>query len=287
MLEAIPPVWGPQWYTSHGAVTLTRTGPNEIAFEAPAHMALVMFTPQPDRQIALNRDRRTTSLASVGSTEIVPVRSDLFARWAVPKETLLVALDHERLAQLAGAEFQCDAFELRPPGLGHVDHKALALARLVRDELNQGAARSELCLDAIVTLFAAHLLRTYSSLAARRAAPARHLGGLSPLAAQATVDHIRAHLADNLSIARLAWIAGLSPTQFLRAFRQSFGQAPHQYIVAQRVCLVERLVTETDTPLATIAKATGFSSHSHMTATVRRLRGLTPARLRRRDGDGD
>ena len=279
LLRSIPNSWGPKFGAESGAVTRTRTGPNEISFTAASNLVLVMLTPQPDREVALGSDRRTVALAPVGSTEIVPAGADLFARWTVDKENLLLALDQDRLASLAGVEFQNGDFELRPPRIGLVDRKALLIAQLVREEFQLGEAASELCFDGLITLFAMHVLRSYSSLGDR---PDRLLrGGLSPRAWRSVNEHIRENLSERLSIRELAEVAGLSPSHFLRAFRRTTGQAPHQFLIAQRLALVERLVVTTELPFALIASSAGFASNSHMTATMKRLRGLTPMELRR------
>src|SRR5438045_907191 len=86
LLRSIPNSWGPKFGAESGAVTQTRTGPNEIILTMPANLALVMLTPQPNREIALNSDRKSIALAPVGSIEIVPAGSELFARWTVDKE---------------------------------------------------------------------------------------------------------------------------------------------------------------------------------------------------------
>lgn len=245
-------------------------------------MALVMFAPQPNREVALNSDRRTITLAPVGAIEVVPAGAELFARWPVAKENLLLAFDPWRLRQLAGGEFQNEDFEFRPPKPGFVDQRALSLAKLIREEFQRGEAANALCFDALITLFGSHLLRTYSSFHDR---PQRLFsGGLSPKAWRGVSDYIHANLSESLSISRLAQVAGCSPSHFLRVFRQTSGQPPHQYVVAQRLALVERLATTTDMPVAAVAQAAGFSSNSHMTATMRRLRGIAPTDLRRAAG---
>lgn len=244
-------------------------------------MALIMFTPQPNREIALNSDRKTITFAPAGTIELVPASSELFARWGVNKENLLIALDHDRLIQLAGAEFQNEEFELRPPKPGFIDKKAFLLANLIREEFHHQEAQNKLNHDALITLFATHLLRNHSSFQDRR--DHRHNGGLPPKTWRTLADYIQSNLSQDLSIAQLAKISGLSPSHFLRAFHRTFGQAPHQYIVTQRLILVEHLVKTTDMLLSDVAKATGFSSTSHMTATMKRLKGSTPTDLRREE----
>lgn len=283
LLQSIPDDWGPKHRADGLAVTRTRTGPNEITLTPPAHMALVMLTPQPKREVAIGSDRRRIGLVPVGALEIVPAGADLFARWRTEKENMLFMFDEQRLADLAAAEFDAADFEFEPPKGGTIDKRALTLALMAREEFARGKEANALCLDSLVVLVSTHLLRTYSSLAPRREA---FVGGLTPRTLRAVLDYVEDHLADNLSVATLAGVAGLSPGHFLRAFRATVGQAPHQYVLGQRIRLAERLIATSGLPLKAVAAATGFCGNSHMTATMRRLRGRTPKDLRRDTGRG-
>jgi AraC family transcriptional regulator len=279
LLSSVPDEWGPKFETPSGAVTLTLTGPNSISFNAPSHMALVMLTPQPGREVALNSDRKSRFLAPVGTLEIIPCNAELFARWKVPKENLLAALASGQLTRLAGLEFDRQDFEFRPPAAGHVDGKALLLAQLVREEFQKGESLNHLYMDSLLTVFSTYLLRNYSTFQDHPAS--RHRGGLSPKAWRDIQDYIRANIAERLSVERLALLAGLSPSHFLRAFKQTSGQSPHQYILSARLELAEHLVITTDMSLSRIASITGFANHSHLTASMRRHKFTTPSVLRR------
>jgi AraC family transcriptional regulator len=270
LLSSVPDEWGPKFETSSGAVTHTLTGPNSIGFHAPCHMALVMLTPQPGREVSLNSDRKSEFLAPVGAVEIIPSNAEVFARWKTTKENLLLALAPEQLSRLAGLEFQTEDFEFRPLAPGHVDEKALLLANLVREEFQSGEPLNHLYLDSLLTVFSTYLLRNYSTLQDRPVPLSR--GGLSLKALRDVQDYIMANIGEQLSVERLALIAGLSPSHFLRAFRQT---------VETRIELAEQLVMTTDMPLARIASLTGFASHSHMTAAMRRHKFTTPSALRR------
>ncbi|UUP18235.1 helix-turn-helix domain-containing protein [Nitratireductor thuwali] len=242
-------------------------------------MALVMLTPQPGREVALNSDRRSPFLAPVGTLEIVPCNAELFARWTVPKENLLLALAPEQLNKLADLEFERNDFEFRPPPTGHVDNKALLLAQLVREEFQKGKSLNPLHMDSLLTVFSTYLLRNYTTL--QDCPASRYQGGLPPKIWRDVQDYIRAHIGEQLSIERLALLAGLSPSHFMRAFKQTAGQSPHQFILATRLQLAERLVITTDLPLPRIADITGFANHSHLTASMRRHKFTTPSALRR------
>lgn len=279
MLSGVPDEWGPKFQLNGGAVTRTHTGPNSIQFTAASHMALVLFTAQPDRQVALNSDRRMEGLAPAGALEIIPVESEVFARWLVEKQNLLVAVEPARLERLAGMEFDRDTFELRPPKLGFVDAQAHTLARWMRREVETTELGCAESLDALVTVFATYLLRNYSSLKGR--STSMFNGGLSPNAWRRVNDFIQAHLTESLPLERLAMVAGLSPSHFARAFKHTTGQSPHQYVISSRLTYARHLIIKTEAPLSEVAKIAGFSSNSHMTAMMKRVWGTMPKEYRR------
>ena len=114
-LQGIPAAWGPKHCAATGALAHTRTGPDQIALTPPVTFALVLLTPQPEREVALGTDRRTIGLAPTGGVEIVPAGADLFARWRSEKENMLFALETEQLADLAEGEFGDGEVSFRPP----------------------------------------------------------------------------------------------------------------------------------------------------------------------------
>lgn len=279
LLSPIPDGWGPKFQSKNGAAYHTHIGPNTIRFQAPSHMALMFLTPQHNRKLSLNSDRETIFSAPIGTLEIMPASSDLEAQWTNTKECLLVALSPVQLSQLASLEFQREDFELQPLKAGHVDKKALMLAHLIRDELKNGQLLNPIYFDSLLIIFATHLLRNYTAF--RDQVAPRPSGGLSPKTRREVESYINAHVGDHLTVNQLAKIANLSPSHFLRAFKQSTGQAPYKYILAARLEQAERLIVTTDQSLAEIAKITGFSSHSHMTSLMRRHKLTTPSSLRR------
>jgi AraC family transcriptional regulator len=279
LLAAIPDEWGPKAGATSGAVALTRIGPEAIAFTAPAHFAIVLFTPQSGRETALASNHTKSFTAPVGTLEIMPAAAEFSARWSIAKKNALFAIEPARLAKLAAAEFDLSAIELHPPKPGTVDRQALQIANLVREAIRHGGALNELYIDSLVTLFSLHLLRSYSSMAGLTASePGRPVAGQ---AWRVVVDYMHDHMAERISIAALAAEARLSPSHFLHAFGAAFGRSPHRYLMDLRLERAERLIVETNLPLATIAEITGFSSQSHLTTSMQNGRSTTPGRLRR------
>jgi AraC-like DNA-binding protein len=110
----------------------------------------------------------------------------------------------------------------------------------------------------------------------------RTLGGLAPGALRRVRDYIDEHLTENLPTEVLARIAELSLGHFNRAFQQSTGDSPHQYIIAQRVAMAKELLVQTSQTLADIALEVGFADQSHFSRTYVAITGETPSACRRR-----
>ena len=97
---------------------------------------------------------------------------------------------------------------------------------------------------------------------------------------QAVLKHIHEHLADDLSAASLARLAGVSLTHFRRLFEEAMGTPPHRYILNVRLEQARQLLGMSSTPIAHIAQECGFSSQSHLTACFRQTHAVTPASYR-------
>jgi len=105
-------------------------------------------------------------------------------------------------------------------------------------------------------------------------------GGLPPGVLRRVREYIEAHLENNVSLQVLAGIAGLSMSHFARAFKQSEGVTPHDYLLRRRVQRALELLAGTDLPLSAIAYTSGFSDQSHFARRFRQHFGVTPSRYR-------
>lgn len=92
---------------------------------------------------------------------------------------------------------------------------------------------------------------------------------------------IEADLSEPLTLIDLAKESGYSRAHFVRMFRASLGQTPHQYILAQRIFRAQRMLKDGNQTLAEIAIACGFSSQAHMTVSFRHAFDITPGQYRR------
>lgn len=65
-------------------------------------------------------------------------------------------------------------------------------------------------------------------------------GGLAPWRLRRVTDYMAAHLDEDIALADLTALTGLSRAQFFRAFRQSTGQTPRRYLARLRLDAARR-----------------------------------------------
>lgn len=106
-------------------------------------------------------------------------------------------------------------------------------------------------------------------------------GGLAGWQQNRVKDYIKAHLTESLSLEELAGLVRLSAFHFSRAFKQSFGLPPHQFITARRMDRARELLRERELSVTKIGFDLGFSDTSSFTLAFRREAGLTPTEFRR------
>lgn len=106
-------------------------------------------------------------------------------------------------------------------------------------------------------------------------------GGLTPRELRRAKEILQADLGKRLSLDQLARECGLSRSHFARAFRQSTGSAPHQWLMAQRVERAQALLRRSRAPLRELARACGFVDASHFSRVFRGTTGMTPSDYRR------
>ena len=92
---------------------------------------------------------------------------------------------------------------------------------------------------------------------------------------------IDAHAHEPIGLGDIARQAGLSPFHFLRAFSNSLGVTPHQYLVRSRMRKAARLLTEGNRPVTEIALDVGFADLSNFVRTFHRSAGVSPRGFRR------
>ena len=97
--------------------------------------------------------------------------------------------------------------------------------------------------------------------------------------------YIDAHLEASIQIRDLAAVARRSTAYFCRAFKATFGETPHAFIVGQRLHRAAELMLTSDDSLSQVALACGFSDQAHLCKMFRQRHGQSPAVWRRQRRD--
>ncbi|MCP4620832.1 MAG: helix-turn-helix transcriptional regulator [Bradyrhizobium sp.] len=163
-------------------------------------------------------------------------------------------------------------------GVGHDD----AVIRHLGASLQQGLRRQEetnqLFVDHMMLALTAHVAKTYGGL---RGTGAANRGGLAPWQVKRACERLEADLGAKLSLQQIAAELDLSVSHFSRAFRNSTGLPPHQWLVRQRVEAAKRLMGVRDLSLSEIAISAGFANQSHFTRVFSAVVGVSPGVWRR------
>jgi AraC-like DNA-binding protein len=106
-------------------------------------------------------------------------------------------------------------------------------------------------------------------------------GGLAPWQVRRVTLHIESHIDAEIRISDLACICRLSTSHFIRAFRASYGDSPHCFIMKRRTERAQGLMLTTTAPLGQIAQECGLSDQSHLTRLFQRFVGESPGTWRR------
>jgi AraC-like DNA-binding protein len=97
-----------------------------------------------------------------------------------------------------------------------------------------------------------------------------------------TVDYIKSHLHEGLSVQNLATTQGISPRQLHRRFRLAFGLSVQQFLTRTRIQAAEDALIKSNRSIAEIALAVGFCDQSAFTRQFLKRTGLTPNKFRQR-----
>jgi AraC family transcriptional regulator len=109
----------------------------------------------------------------------------------------------------------------------------------------------------------------------------RRLAGLPAWRLKRVLTFIDANIDKRVGLSQIAQAAGFSRMHFARQFRVSTGLRPHEFLLRRRVEHAQELLAQSYIPVASIARASGFTTQAHFTSVFRRFVGKPPAHWRR------
>ncbi len=207
-----------------------------------------------------------------GNLCITPAGQAISARWDKPLQNLGIFFQASFISGVAAE----NGFS---PNVEFVEvyKDTDALVQTLGVTLLESAAAEEplgrLYTDSLIQTLTLHILSKYTTASKKRALAN---GGLSGYRLRRVVEHIDANLDDEISLADLAAVAGLSQFHFSRAFRKSTGKTPQQFLMLRRVERAKQLLERADLPLVEVSLRSGFKNQSHFTTLFRKYTNLTP-----------
>ena len=90
------------------------------------------------------------------------------------------------------------------------------------------------------------------------------------------IEYIQSHLADDLTVEKIAANAGYSPSYFSHVFNRETGMSPYRFVVKSRMDSAMQLLQTTRLSIQEIAFQVGFNSVANFCYAFRREKGLSP-----------
>ncbi|NJN20644.1 MAG: helix-turn-helix transcriptional regulator [Leptolyngbya sp. RL_3_1] len=235
------------------------------------------LAPRPIHYVQVQDGKTHTGLYQKGDLLITPANTPLFVRWEGEENCLQIQLTDAFLKRIAAETFKgSDRLQLIP-AFQQRDGPVEAIAQLILTELQQNPGGNQLYVDSLANVLAVNVLRQFATT--QRQLPL-YEGGLPQRQLMQVLDYIDAHLDQEIKLANLAELLGMSQFHFSHLFKQSIGISPYQYLLQQRVERAKQLLKQTNQPIVEIALDCGFNSHSHLSKQFRQLTGMTPKAFR-------
>lgn len=240
---------------AHHRVAFVRRGICDIAWRALGHEA---------------RQRLTPGAFSFTSRGFVFERIEWRSRGL---EVVLIDI-----ADLGGDPNPIDAYgrsdALFDMSMGVDDASVATLVDLMCVEIAAGCPTGRSYGEALSLALASRVASLCAAMpGSRRRAPV-----LSAQQLQCVNQHIARHLAEELTIERLAATVRMSPFHFARCFKQATGTSPHKYVTRERIERAREMIAHGRLSIGQIALSLGFASPSHFADVYRRTTGTSPGR---------
>jgi AraC family transcriptional regulator len=250
------------------------------------HAICLSLASRPVRLLQIKGSRTYVGLQSKGDVSLTPANVPSYFRWESDDSCLQIRIASQFIQNVARETISAshgqvnatnpDRLELRLEFQTR-DPQLEAIGMMLLAELKQENPGGKLYVESLSNVLAIHLLRQYTAPSSRLIV---NESGLSERQILQIVEYINEHLHQDIKLADLATLLGISESHLSHRFKQSIGMAPYQYLLQQRIERAKQLLKEGDRSITDIAFLCGFNSHSHLSKQFRQLMGITPKQYR-------
>jgi len=236
------------------------------------HVVLISLTDGCKGELATGSGLGMRGIQTRGSICVLPSGLEHQATVEGVSENLALYIESKVIQRAASDSKLKGSFEIaetytrRDPVISNVGMALLA-------ELDSKGISGRLYAESLANVLAIHLLRYYTKQDIKSL---QFQGGLSGTKLRQVTDFIAHNYAQDVKLAELAEVAGMSSFHFAREFKRATGTAPHQYLIRFRIERAKALLTEQDLTLVEVGLRSGFSHQSHFTRLFRKITGTTP-----------
>jgi len=149
--------------------------------------------------------------------------------------------------------------KLRLPKPGFDDYIITNLLNIINFAFDNPEQTSQLLVDELSVLLMCHLIHDYSDVSPIE----RSRGGLASWQERIAKEILFARICNPPTANELGQACGVSARHFIRAFRQSTGRTPHQWLMQERALNAKNLLEHSDRTLAEISAMCGYANLSH------------------------
>ena len=240
------------------------------------HVVMISLSDGARGEIRTASGTRISGTLHSGNVCVLPSGLAHRARLDNSSEHLAMYLDPSTLRRAASESKLSANFEV-VERCTRTDGVISSIGKALLGELETEGLSGRLYAESLANLLAVHLLRHYTTGAGNAQ---RITGGLSAQKLRQVMAFIAENYSNDVRLAELANVAGMSSFHFAREFKRTTGTTPHQYLIKFRVERAKTLLAAAELPLTEVGLQSGFSHQSHFTRLFRRFTGTTPQSYR-------
>ena len=265
------------WFSAE----LVRIWPTELDFRVKGDAAYLALhdAVRSDGETIINGGSRSTLTDVRDKLTFVPIGSSVEGWNRFEGRVSSVVAVH-----LGPAMSDHDANDISktPPSLYFENNNLKATLQKFQDVLDGTGIDDHAYAETLGLLLLWELRHAAGDLKSSQLSPVR--GGLTGPQLRRIKEFVGTKISSDITISELAVVAGLSKFHFIRAFKESVGLSPYQYVLSERVHRARGMLSKCDLSIADVALAVGFHDAAQLNRVFRKLVGVTPTAFRCKTG---